>query len=145
MFSFTRSRSRLRVVHYRSRSRPKTGRLRNPGFLACNRSHNTLSKFKKILEASSGEWTKFLDVWLLISGNATRDYMVWPNKISRYRGCCRQCPAPVQCIYSVNDIGLTIWLLCCVVTYTISGPSCWYYPLYWVHVIVQVVDLHTYV
>ena len=33
MFSFTRSRSRLRIENSRSRSRPKTGRLRNLGFL----------------------------------------------------------------------------------------------------------------
>ena len=31
MFSFTRSRSRLRIKNSWSRSRPKTGRLRNPG------------------------------------------------------------------------------------------------------------------
>ena len=31
MFSFTRSQSRLRIENSRSRSRPRTGRLRNPG------------------------------------------------------------------------------------------------------------------
>ena len=40
MFSFTRSRSRLRIKNSRSRSCPKTGRLRNPGLLRQWRQEN---------------------------------------------------------------------------------------------------------
>ena len=40
LFSFTRSRSRLRIKNSRSRSCPKTGRLRNPGLLRQWRQEN---------------------------------------------------------------------------------------------------------
>ena len=61
MFSFTRS--RLRVENSRSRSRPKTGRLRNPGLWDTKNNYlkkllYSLLQFAKLLKKSTFDFRK---------------------------------------------------------------------------------------
>ena len=57
MFSFTKSRSRLRIENSRSRNRAKTGQLRNPGFLLEKISRRSISKCLMIfLDPDHHQW-----------------------------------------------------------------------------------------
>ena len=80
MFSFTRSRSRLRVENSRSSSRPKTGRLRNPGVEDLDPQHwIILVTYLRISPFSEQTVLQTVPNYLY------REYVSWSLYLTRHR------------------------------------------------------------